>query len=554
MRQNGISIENVMNMECMDKSKLIAGFKGVTNTVSKVNIMADPDVLDWVSEGELLLTTGYFFKKDNIEEQKELIKECSRKGLAGIGIKIYPYLETLPHAIIELANKLNFPIIELFYTVPFSDIMTPVFRAIFNKQVHLLQRLEKIHEELMNAMLSGENINKISDIIYKNLQNPIYIKLEFPDLIIEQFKDIDDSTKNALLKNVNEFYNVKSLIKKEKKLDESLQFIGNKNLKRMVVPIVVNGGVYGHIFAWAVNGPIGGFDLSILENATATISLEILKKLSVKEVENKYKSEFLQDLISLDEKRREEAIKSAQMFNLKVDKNYVVIVINLKKNNNERSNKSIDFINKNISKCIQVVEKIIKNLNIEGLIVSKTDGIDVLVSFDNNYKGRQLVSKLKNEMEVLMSKEFDFIPYDIGIGRYYRGLEMIYKSYIDAIKAIKAGNILNEDKVIDFERLGIYKILCQDDLHEELMRFYDTSIKPLYEYDLKKSSELIKTLEAYFIFSGNIKKIADYLYTHYNTILYRINRIEKITNMSLKDYNDRLSLEIGLKIKMLLVK
>ena len=305
------------------------GFNGIRNTVSKVNIMADPDILKWVGEGELLLTTAYFFKKDNIEEQKEMIKECARKGLAGIGIKIYPYLDSLSQEILELANKLKFPIIELFYTVPFSDIMTPVFKAIFNKQVHLLQKLEKIHEELMNAMLSGENISEISDIIYRNLQNPIYIKLEFPDLTIIRFNGIDDITKDALLKNVNEFYTLKDRNKKEKKLDESLQLIDNKNLKRMIVPIVVNDSVYGHIFAWSVNGPLGGFDLSILENATATISLEILKKLSVKEVENKYKSEFLQDLISLDEKRREEAIKSAQMFNLKVYKNYVLIVINL---------------------------------------------------------------------------------------------------------------------------------------------------------------------------------------------------------------------------------
>ena len=65
-RQNGISIEDVMNMECMDKCRLIAGFGGVRNTVSKVNIMADPDVLEWVEAGELLLATAYSFKNDDL--------------------------------------------------------------------------------------------------------------------------------------------------------------------------------------------------------------------------------------------------------------------------------------------------------------------------------------------------------------------------------------------------------------------------------------------------------------------------------------------------------
>ncbi len=43
--------------------------------------MADPDILDWVQEGgEFLLTTAYYFEKDNVEAQKQLIRECSHKN------------------------------------------------------------------------------------------------------------------------------------------------------------------------------------------------------------------------------------------------------------------------------------------------------------------------------------------------------------------------------------------------------------------------------------------------------------------------------------------
>ncbi len=60
-RQNGISVEDMLGLEVMGDSKLIAGFKGIRNTISRVNIMADPDIIDWVQEGEFLLTTAYFF-------------------------------------------------------------------------------------------------------------------------------------------------------------------------------------------------------------------------------------------------------------------------------------------------------------------------------------------------------------------------------------------------------------------------------------------------------------------------------------------------------------
>lgn len=91
-------------------------------------------------------------------------------------------------------------------------------------------------------------------------------------------------------------------------------------------------------------------------------------------------------------------------------------------------------------------------------------------------------------------------------------------------------------------------------LTEELEDFYATTLKPLVDYDNKKSTELVKTLEAYFMFNGNLTRMSEHLYTHYNTILYRINRINEITGMSLDDSNDRLNLEIALKIRELLVK
>ena len=92
-RQNGISVEDMLKLEIMKDCKLIAGFRGVRNTISRVNIMADPDILEWICEGEFLLTTAYFFKKDNFEDQKELIRVCVDNNLAGIGIKVSPYIE-----------------------------------------------------------------------------------------------------------------------------------------------------------------------------------------------------------------------------------------------------------------------------------------------------------------------------------------------------------------------------------------------------------------------------------------------------------------------------
>lgn len=549
-RQNGITVEDIMKLECMDKCKIIAGFNGIRNTVSKVNIMADPDILDWIDQGEFLLTTAYSFKLGGLEEQKAFIKECSSKGLAGIGIKIYPYLESFPEEIIQLANRLNFPIVDLYYGTPFSDIMSLIFKEIFNKQTSLLQRLERVHEQLMNVVLQGGTIDDIGMVTSENLRNPIIIKTEFPDRWFLQLDIIDEETKSALVENAKKFYDINTDKRYEKKFNEGIEIIKGKPIRRMVMPIVLKNSIYGHIFSWAFNTPLGGFDLSVLENTSTILSLEILKQLSVRDVENRYRSEFLEDLLSLEEKRKEKALERASLFKLDIEDTYLIVLIQ----SHEKEDMIVDNLDHRSVTLYSTLERLIEEEGIKGFIATKTDSIYLLLSFSNINNMESSLKKISNYLEKLLREKFKKLNYKIGFGRPYKGLMQVHKSHLDALKAIQTGEILNEKSLLFFEDLGVYKILCQDYLSEELEKFYESTIKPLELYDQKKSTELVKTLETYFAHNCNLRKISEVLFTHYNTTLYRIGRIEKITGMSLEKCEDRLNLQMGLKIKQLLSK
>ncbi len=50
----------------------------------------------------------------------------------------------------------------------------------------------------------------------------------------------------------------------------------------------------------------------------------------------------------------------------------------------------------------------------------------------------------------------------IGVGRPYKGLENVNKSFSDAIKTIRTGKVITNKDIITFDELGIFKILCQD--------------------------------------------------------------------------------------------
>lgn len=553
MIQNGVTIEDILKMDCMKHSKIVAGFNGAKNVITQVNVMADPDVLNWVDEGEFLLTTAYSFNVDNVEEQINLIKECSRKKLAGIGIKIYPYLENLPSEVIELANELSFPVIDLYYATPLSDIITPIFREIFTKQSYLLQKIESIHKQMTNAILMGASVEDMAEVVFDHLKKPVYLKLDFPEKYIFNSSEDDLEMKEILIKNADEFSeNISKST--EKNIYESKEFINGIHIPRIIMPITIQNNVYGHLYSWGIGSQIAGVDISVLESASTTIALEVLKNLSVKDVENKYRAEFLDDLLSSEERRNEKALERASFFNLGIENDSLILLINIKDGENKKEDISRDSKQENITKIVHFIEKILRDLSLTGVVAGKTESIILLLSFKKETKINGLIEKLINNIKEIFERRFSEFIFKIGIGRSYEGLKDSYKSYKDALEAITSGDILGEGDVVYFENLGIYKILCQENLREEIDKFYKVNLEPLVEYDSKKSTELVKTLEAYFEYNGNLKKMSDALFTHYNTILYRLTRIKEITGVNLENAKDRLNLEIALKIKLLLKK
>lgn len=555
-RQNGISIEDMLKLDIMSNCKLIAGTRGVRNTISRVNIMADPDILEWMAEGEFLLTTAYFFKKDNVEVQKQLIRTCADKKLAGIGIKVSPYLKELSHEVIELANHLNFPLIDIHYSIPLSDIMMVIFNEIFNKQASLLQRIEMVHEKLMNVMLQGKGIEDIVQIIQDNIKNPVILNLNYFNKYIECLGENNEHIRDELLKEVKSFNQPSNVKNKLKRLDEDKVLIDDKYVKRMVMPIILRDNIYGHLFTWSTDMPLGGFDLAIIESASTTISLSILQELSVKEVEIRYRSDFFEDLVSMDLKRRKKALDRARFFNLKEDNFYIIEVMSFKIKGDNPINREmdIDCMMDLINTTVTTIEELMDYYGLKGIVSTKINGIQILLGFSETNSIMSKLEVFNNKLIKILNNKYKDIESRIGVGRIYKDLENVNKSFLDAVRTVRIGKSITNKEIVTYDELGIFKILSQDYLNDELEDFYNSVLKPLVEYDEKKATDLVKTLEVYFKNNGNLTKISKELYTHYNTVLYRIGRINQITGMDIEDPHDRLNLEIALKIKELLGK
>lgn len=71
---NMLTVRKFLELPVFSEFKIVSGINGLDNVISSVNIMDNPDALDWFSPGELLLTSGYFFK-DSVEMQNQVVRQ-----------------------------------------------------------------------------------------------------------------------------------------------------------------------------------------------------------------------------------------------------------------------------------------------------------------------------------------------------------------------------------------------------------------------------------------------------------------------------------------------
>ncbi|MBE7029564.1 MAG: PucR family transcriptional regulator [Ruminococcaceae bacterium] len=135
----------------------------------------------------------------------------------------------------------------------------------------------------------------------------------------------------------------------------------------------------------------------------------------------------------------------------------------------------------------------------------------------------------------------------IGIGSYVETVREIAMSYKEAKIAIEVSKVFDTEKdVINYEHLGIGRLIYQ--LPTTLCKkFLDEVFKKdsLEELD----EDTIATIQKFFENSLNISETARKLFIHRNTLVYRLDKIQKNTGLDLRQFDDAIIFKIAMMVK-----
>jgi len=199
----------------------------------------------------------------------------------------------------------------------------------------------------------------------------------------------------------------------------------------------------------------------------------------------------------------------------------------------------------------QFIHTLFENEHIPILSSSYTKNIIAIINVNNT--SLDTLNTLFPQILNYIKENYPNYIVNIGIGTRQKSLEKYKLSYEQASKCINlAIKQKQKNMIYYYEQLGLYQLFYDINNKTLLENFVHNILYSLMAYDKKYNTNLIQTLEVYLNKNCNLNQTAETLFIHRNTIKYRLQRIEEITNTSLDDAFTRLNFFNAILIKKFL--
>ena len=160
--------------------------------------------------------------------------------------------------------------------------------------------------------------------------------------------------------------------------------------------------------------------------------------------------------------------------------------------------------------------------------------------------GSRELEKMAKEMMEILRAESEDDKIHIAYGTVVNDIKEVSKSYKEAKLALDVGKIFFDEKdIVAYSTLGIGRLIYQ--LPIPLCKMFIKEIfegKSPDEFD----EETLTTINKFFENSLNVSETSRQLYIHRNTLVYRLDKLQKSTGLDLRVFEDAITFKIALMV------
>ena len=241
------------------------------------------------------------------------------------------------------------------------------------------------------------------------------------------------------------------------------------------------------------------------------------------------KDNFIKNLL-LDNLLLVDIYNRAKKLHIATDTRRVVFIMEI---SNERENSSLETI-----------RSIFGNRSSDFITAVDEKSIIIVRELDNAESYPEMASLAESMLDVLPEEKRKNAV--IAYGTIVDEIKDVSRSYKEARMALDVGKIFfTENKVIAYSSLGIGRLIYQ--LPIPLCKMFIKEIfgsKSPDEFD----EETLTTINKFFDNNLNVSETSRQLYIHRNTLVYRLDKLQKSTGLDLRVFEDAITFKIALMV------
>ena len=510
---DGLTVREMLGQDAMRGARIIAGADGLDRVVRRLNVMTVPNIVRWTKQDEFLLTTGYPLPREPGEFGR-LIEQLAAKGLAGLGVKLDEYLAEVPDDAVELADRAGFPIVVIPAASPLDDVLSQTFETIVNRQAAALARRQQIHDAFLRVALTGGGLARLSGELAEILPgadvvicDPAGYPLAATTRSAAQVPDVRAQYVRGGSGRVNTAWLVAGVHK-------------DAETGTPWAAAVIRAGEMRHGWVLAVGGAQGlpGMAGVAVEQAALVAALEITRDLAVLAVEQQFASNALHDLVTGTTADMDDALARAVRFGWDLQRPLTVLVA--RGCGADRGEESARQQEASALRAVELWTRAIRDRDRHAAVAGFATELVAVVGLADAVG---LARKVHADMTAGTGR-----AYSVGVSQVAAGPPDIPRLYEEARVALQVGLRLHgRGAVTSFAGLGLYRLISNVS-QTELRAFVDDTLGPVLELPEPARADLLKSLAVLSNTRFNVAESARILHYHYNTMRYRVTKLERM--------------------------
>ncbi len=516
-----MKLSDALQLKSLSGAKVVAGACSLDRFLRWVHVVDLPDPTPWIKPGDFMLTTGYSWPREE-DAQQELIRRLAEQGLAGLGFAVPNFFDRIPDNMIQTAEELRLPLVEIPWETPFSSITEEIHGAVIAAQYEMLEKSETFHQELMRAALDAESLQDIAARLGKLIDKPLLIAQPDGALLAQYMKP--DGQQRA--PDFGRLLKMRKNLLKSMRENTPLRLQTEKSAAR-IWPIHIKKELVGLLCVYEDGSvPLTELEARSAEYATLILAIHISWQRQLASLESQLGYSFLESLKEGVSQPTPQMVERAEILGFDPNGSYRMGLISL---------------------------LLTIPLSREG-ILKRERFASMLRSAMLNLKIRPLLSIAQNQITFLIPEEIDpakiWEPFRdepqllFAVSRPHSGFSGVHKGYAEIASMLPH---LTPGRFLDYDELLVPRLLLGEE--EARQSFMEKMFRQIAQ--TRNGDVLVETLIATAKHNFQLKKTAEHLNIHPKTLRYRLDKAVSIAELDLNDPETQFQLQLAARISSL---